>query len=90
MNFYTKSRNLEPGKPYLSLNYMKNNDVDLYSLYSEFHISNDLHEKLNIFKSISKKLLDEYGGFWQQNETIYHLTDYAIEDEIIRLNSMII
>lgn len=87
---YSRINNLPLGKTYLFFEYMKNNSLELFKLFLEYYKESDIKKRFEVLKQIFKELLEDIGGFWKENEIIYHgTTDFIPNQEIDIIKSIL-
>ncbi len=87
---YCRINNLPLGKTFLYFEHMKDNNLLLYTLFLKYYKENDIKKRFEILKSIFKELLKDIGGFWKENEIIYHgITDCIPNQEIEIIKSIL-
>ncbi len=81
---YCRLNKLPFGKTLLYFNHMKDNNYNLYALYQRFYRARTLTNKYQLLKTIFNILLADIGGFWKEDEIIYHHgnTDTIPDDEL--------
>jgi len=70
---YARIKNLEIGKPKAHLNYIKDNDAELFNIINEMYSTNDLDIQFQMLKKCAINMLLSIGGLWGSDEVLFHL-----------------
>ena len=79
---YARIKNLEVGKPKAHLNYIKNNEPELFYFIDQMYSTNDLDIQFKMLKKCATHILLPVGELWGRNEVLFHIaSDGIIIDE---------
>ncbi|MCL2197533.1 MAG: hypothetical protein FWB80_01285 [Defluviitaleaceae bacterium] len=70
---YAKIKKLEIGKPKTYLNYMKDNESELYAYFVDFFNTVDVDERFRLIKLCAEYMTRDIGGLWKEDEILLHL-----------------
>ncbi|WBW97069.1 hypothetical protein [Oceanirhabdus sp. W0125-5] len=71
---YARINNLEVGKPKTHLNYIKNNDFELFKIINKLYSTNDLDIQFEMLKKCANHVVLSIGGLWENDEVLFHMT----------------
>lgn len=74
---YIRLNQLPIGNYMAALEYMEENDQDLYICFSDFHYTLDLSRKLAVAKMLVNRILESLNGGWGHDEVILHYKDFS-------------
>ena len=74
----------------MHLNYIENNDPELFNIINQMYSTDDLSVKFEMLKKCAYYMLQSIGGLWERDEILFHMIpDGKIIDEeqqsVIRL-----
>jgi len=78
---YADTRGLEPGKTRGHLSFMAKNDPNLYSFFKKLYKTTDLSTQFAMLKEINTYFASNFGGMWNRDEILFHLTQNGTNDE---------
>lgn len=79
---YARIKNLEIGKPKVHLNYIKENELELFNIINDMYNINDLNKQFEMLKKCASYMLFPIGGLWEKGEVLFHISpDGIILDE---------
>ena len=78
---YAETKGLELGKTKAHLHYMAQNDPKLYDSFKNLYRTADLQAQFEMLKEINTYLADSFGGMWNRNEILFHLTSNGENNE---------
>ncbi len=71
---YARIKNLERGKPKVHLNYIENNDPELFNIINQMYSTDDLNIQFEMLKRCAYHMLQPIGGLWQRDEILFYVT----------------
>ena len=75
---YAKIKKLEIGKPKAHINYIKNNEPELFYTINLLYNTNDLNIQFEMLKKCANYMLLSIGGLWAKNEVLFHIAPEGI------------
>lgn len=79
---YARIKNLEIGKPKAHLNYIKNNEPELFEIINQLYGTHDLDIQFEMLKKCVVHMLLTIGGPWAKDEILFHISpEGAIDNE---------
>ena len=78
---YAKIYHLDIGKPQKVFSYIENTDPRLYELINSFFTQNDIEIKYKMLSECAEIMLKDIGGFWADDELIFHVNGESCDQE---------